>query len=331
MKTAILFGGSGYIGQFLLKDLMAKQVFEQFIIFDLKDFNRDDQILHSNKLHFIQGDVRQPIQLDEFNFSSDSWIFNLAAIHREPGHEEHEYFETNLKGAQHVNDFAEQHQINNIFFTSSIAPYGKSREKKVEDSPLNPVTPYGISKAKAEKIHQEWLANNKNRRLIIARPSVIYGPGDPGNVYRMIKTLSKGTFIIPGKGDIIKAYGYIYGLIDSINFTMHQNKPLIIYNYTENNLLTLNEMTVEVKKFMQIKKPTISLPIPILVLIASMIQLLSKVLGKTTDIHPVRVKKAGFPTHIEPAYLKENNFQFNYEFADSLKHWKSVKASDFHL
>ena len=331
MKTAILFGGSGYIGQFLLKDLMAKNTFEQYVVFDLKNFNKDDQILHSNKLHFIQGDVRQPIQLDEFNFSSNSWIFNLAAIHREPGHEEHEYYETNLKGAQHVNEFAEKHQINNIFFTSSIAPYGKSRKKKVEDSTLNPVTPYGISKAKAEKIHQEWLAKSSKRRLIIVRPSVIYGPGDPGNVYRMIKTLSKGSFIIPGKGDIIKAYGYIYGLIDSINFTMNQDKALIIYNYAENNLLTLKEMTNEVKKFMQIKKPTLSLPIPVLVIIAAVLQILTKLFGKKSDIHPVRVKKAGFPTHIEPAYLKENNFEFNYEFADSLKHWKSVKPSDFQL
>ncbi len=331
MKTAILFGGSGYIGQFLLKDLMVKNAFEQYVVFDLKDFNRDDKILHSNKLHFIQGDVRQPIQVNQFNFSSDSWIFNLAAIHREPGHEEHEYYETNLKGAQHVNEFAEKHHINNIFFTSSIAPYGKSREQKTENSPLNPVTPYGISKAKAEKIHQEWLAKSESRRLVIVRPSVIYGPGDPGNVYRMIKTLNKGTFIIPGKGDIIKAYGYIYGLIDSINFTMNQDKALIIYNYAEDNLLTLKEMTCAVKDFMQIKKTTLSLPIPVLVLIATMLQLVSKILGKKSDIHPVRVKKAGFPTYIKPAYLKANNFTFNYEFKASLQHWKSVKPSDFEI
>lgn len=331
MKTAIIFGGAGYIGRFLLQDLLAKKSFEQFIVFDLQTLSQDVQLPSSNNFHFIQGDVRQPIDLSEFNFSEDSWIFNLAAIHREPGHEEHEYYETNLKGAEHVNQFAEKHQINNIFFTSSIAPYGKSREKKMEDSPLNPVTPYGISKAKAEKIHQEWLAKNNNRRLIIVRPSVIYGPGDPGNVYRMIKTLSKGTFIIPGKGDIIKAYGYIYGLIDSINFTLQQNQSLIIYNYAENNLLTLKEMTHTVKNFMHIKKPTLSLPIPVLVMIASVLQLLSKLLGKKSDIHPVRVKKAGFPTHIEPAYLKANNFQFNYEFEASLQHWKKIKPSDFQL
>ncbi len=54
-----------------------------------------------------------------------------------------------------------------------------------------------------KKTHQQWLAEDNDRRLIIVRPSVIYGPKDPGNVYRMIKALKKGTFVLPdgGKGD----------------------------------------------------------------------------------------------------------------------------------
>ena len=47
-------------------------------------------------------------------------------------------------------------QINNIFFTSSIAPYGKSREECNENSLIYAETPYGISKGLAEKIHQIW-------------------------------------------------------------------------------------------------------------------------------------------------------------------------------
>lgn len=43
----------------------------------------------------------------------------------------------------------------------------------------------------AEKIHQIWLSKSKDRRLVIVRPSVIYGPHDPGNIYRTIKALKK--------------------------------------------------------------------------------------------------------------------------------------------
>ena len=35
-------------------------------------------------------------------------IFNFAAVHRTPGHEDHEYFETNIRGAENVVTFAEK-------------------------------------------------------------------------------------------------------------------------------------------------------------------------------------------------------------------------------
>jgi len=329
MKTAILFGGSGYIGQFLLRELMSKNEFEQFFVLDIREFPQKDFLKSSKKLHFIKTDVRKPIDIKGFSVSTDSWIFNFAAIHREPGHHSHEYFETNVNGAININDFAEKLNIKNIFFTSSIAPYGKSIELKKETSLLEPETPYGISKSMAELIHQKWLSPGNNRRLIIVRPSVIYGPGDPGNIYRMIKAVKNGSFIIPGKGNIIKAYGYIYGLIDSIQFTMDQNEKFILYNYTENNLLTLREMIVKIKIFLNINKPTISLPIPILASVASFIQIMSKLTGRKSDIHPVRVRKAGFPTRIDPDYLKNNKFEFKYEFEKSLEHWKKISPKDF--
>ena len=53
------------------------------------------------------------------------------------------------------------------------------------------------------------------------------------------------------------------------------------------------------------------------------------IIGKKSDIHPVRVKKAGFPTNIRPQYLIDNNFEFKYDFKNALKHWKSFEPNDF--
>src|SRR5690606_32070616 len=177
-----------------------------------------------------------------------------------------------------------------------------------------PETAYSISKALSEKIHQQWLAEDKTRRLIIVRPSVIFGPKDPGNVYRMIKSLKKGTFILPNGGNIIKGYGYVYGLIDSMLFTMSKSDKLIIYNYAENPLVPLNEMVSVVKEEFNYTKPTLKLSTGILAIIAFFISKGFKLIGKTSDIHPVRVRKAGFPTNIRPQYLIDNGFEFKYDF-----------------
>ena len=39
-------------------------------------------------------------------------IFNLAAVHRTPGHPDYAYFETNICGAENVTAFAEKYGMN---------------------------------------------------------------------------------------------------------------------------------------------------------------------------------------------------------------------------
>ncbi len=331
MKAAFLFGGSGYIAKFLLKKLIEENEFDRYYVYDIKNLKGFKKELKDGTISFIHTDVRKSIQVPKLELDTkNSWIYNFAAVHREPGHQLHEYFDTNVNGAKNINAFAESLGVSNIFFTSSIAPYGRSLHQRTELSELYPETPYGISKGMAELIHQNWLnIDEKSRRLVIVRPSVIYGPEDPGNVFRMIKALKKGTFIIPGNGEITKAYGYVYGLIESVSFTMKKKASLIVYNYAENPIVSLKEMTKVVKKELGYTKPTLQVPLNVLAFIAFFVQMIFKTIGKTSDIHPVRVKKAGFPTNIKPKYLIDNGFQFKYNFKASLKHWKEISPSDF--
>lgn len=331
IKIAIIFGGSGYIGANLLKVLIEQNIFDKYLVCDIKNLVGFKSELEQRLVEYKRIDVRSKInfKLDQNLDTERSWIYNFAAIHREPGHDYNEYFDTNIPGAEHVNDFARKYSIKNIFFTSSIAPYGKSMNEKSESSTLYPETSYGISKALAERIHQNWLAEDLSRRLIIVRPSVIFGPKDPGNVYRMIKALKKGTFVLPNGGNIIKSYGYVYGLVDSILFTMNKKDSLIIYNYAENPLVPLSKMVKIVKEEFNYNKPTLKMSVKTLSVIAFFLNKSFKIIGKKSDVHPVRIKKAGFPTNIRPQYLIDNNFEFKYDFKNALKHWKSVSPEDF--
>ncbi|WP_431126925.1 NAD-dependent epimerase/dehydratase family protein [Flagellimonas flava] len=331
-KVAIVIGGSGYIGRNLLMYFLQKNRFDQYIVMDIKPLEGFKHETDSGKVEFMEADVRKTLpKIDIKLDGKESWIFNLAAVHREPGHDFKEYFDTNIPGAINVNDLALRLEVENIFFTSSIAPYGRSREQRSELSTLYPETGYGISKAIAEQIHQKWHNHNQTkRRLIIVRPSVIYGPHDPGNVLRMIKALKKGTFVLPNGGKVIKAYGYVFGLVESILFTMDSRKePLIVYNYAENPLVPLKEMTQIVRKKFGYSRPALSVPTSFLAVIAGIIQVATRIVGKKSDIHPVRVKKASFPTNIKPGFLIESGFDFRYDFEKSLEHWKSVAPDDF--
>jgi len=206
-SNIIVFGGSGYIGSHFVKKSVEENT-SSFI--QIGDLNTPNVGSNSN-VSYSASDVRESIDIQNLIDGVD-WIINLAAIHREPGHKPHEYFETNIKGARNVCEFAERVGCKNILFTSSIAVYGPTHEQTDENTLTTPNSPYGSSKLAAELIHEAWQKAGEGRRLIICRPGVIYGPGDPGNILRMIQAIQKGYFAFPGSTKIYKSYGYICGI-----------------------------------------------------------------------------------------------------------------------
>lgn len=322
MKTvAVIFGGAGYIGTHLTQHLLRNHLVDEVVIADIQPSSLKDE--KGVRAHIV--DVRQPIAASLVD-TKPTWIFNLAAIHREPGHQAIEYFDTNLKGADNVCAFAEAVGCDNIYFTSSISVYGPTPGPTPETAPICPISPYGGSKYPAELIHQRWMDRGPGRRLVIVRPGVVYGPKDPGNIGRMVQAIQKGYFAFPGSMDIHKSYGYVYGLMDSITFTMQAPDKLIVYNYVETPTETLGTIAQHVKNFSGSTSPIFSLPTALLLPASHLVQ---AIFGAKNPVHPVRVKKAGMPTHIVPQKLIDMGFKFKYSFLSSLEHWRSVSPEDF--
>lgn len=63
-------------------------------------------MLKNKGVKYIRCDVRKPIDV-EIETTKDDVVFNLAAVHRTPGHEDIEYFETNIRGAENVTAWVE--------------------------------------------------------------------------------------------------------------------------------------------------------------------------------------------------------------------------------
>ncbi|MFL2832028.1 MAG: NAD-dependent epimerase/dehydratase family protein [Coraliomargaritaceae bacterium] len=317
-------GGTGYIGMRTWKRLCAR--FEHVLLADL---NPPAEELPEG-VEFIRCDVRQPIDLGAaltgVQPGDIDWIFNYAAVHREPGHAFAEYFDTNIPGAEHVTAFAERWQVPNIFFTSSIAVYGPTHAPTDEATTKYPSSGYGISKLTAELIHERWAASASEHRLIVCRPGVVYGAGDHGNILRMIRAVKKRIFVFPGSPVIHKSYAYIEGLLGSIEFTMARSEKVIHYNYVETPTETLQQLIEHVEALRGKKSKVFSLPLWLLLPVAQLVQCLTR--GRS-PIHPKRVRKAAMSTHIIPQWLIDHGFKFRYDFAKSLADWKRKAPEDF--
>src|SRR5277367_6172047 len=95
--SCLIFGGSGYIGSRLAENLLESGQFKNVTIADIKA----PSATLSPGAEFLFCDVRAPIG-EQIRVLQADWIFNLSAVHREPGHTDGEYFDTNIAGARNV-------------------------------------------------------------------------------------------------------------------------------------------------------------------------------------------------------------------------------------
>lgn len=311
----IVFGGSGFIGTHLIKLLLPLCDNDFIYIVDIKD--PGSELMNNDKIKFINNDVRNKINFS-LNTSASDVIFNFAAIHKTPGHPDFDYYETNIKGAMNVVDFAEQNHINKILFTSSIAVYGSSEDKKFEDTLLTPNTPYGISKAIAESIHEKWqLFDREHRSLIILRPGVVFGDGENGNFNRMIKAIKNNYFIYPGRKDTIKACIYVNELVNLMNFLTKSTGSGVAetYNCTYEPAYTIEQICETTKEILNVKRKIYVLPAFIMLTAASV---LKPLFGKSIGIHPQRVRKLMTSTNISGIKLQNSGYKMLHSFKEGL-------------
>ncbi len=304
-RNILIFGGAGFIGTHFFDYLNSLNSNLNVRLFDIEGNGE-----------FI--DVRKLIEIDG-KFSSDDVVINLAAVHTTPGHPDHEYFETNIRGAENVCEFAERLGINNIIFTSSIAPYGASENLKTEETLPTPNTPYGISKLVAEHIHKEWVVRNPKNRLMILRPGVVFGKGENGNFTRLAKALMKGVFFYPGRKDTIKGCIYVKELVhQSWEIFQKQKAQTTTYNFAYEPAYSIEDIARNIALVLGVKPPTILLPALMLKIAARTAQLIG--LAKI-GIHPDRVKKLMTSTNVSGAKLKEQIKYYKYPFEEALNDW----------
>lgn len=321
----IIFGGSGFIGTHLIHLLKNECVKPGDRICDLDIVMPGEEgvvpgIVEKNDgVEYIRLDVRKPIEFD-FIPTADDVIFNLAAVHRTPGHPDHEYFETNIRGAENVTAFAEKHNINKILFTSSIAPYGAAEELKEETTLPTPNTPYGISKLVAEKIHQMWQVKDEKRELTIVRPGIVYGKGEHGNMTRLYKGMKGHYFMYTGRKDTIKASIYVKELVLFFKYRMMDNSfpGTDIFNCTFEPAYNIEQICETMKKATGLKYRIPLIPGGLLMTVAT---ILGPIGGKKVGIHPARVKKLMVSTNICGKKLAACGYKFHYSFEDTFKDW----------
>ena len=326
----MIFGGSGFIGTFFARYLIEDHNFKKVYLYDYESISNKESEFRKQmvgaypQIEMIVGDVRKPIKW--LPAEKIEIVANFAAVHREPGHESYEYYESNLLGAENVCTWTERVGCNRMIFSSSIAPYGPSEEIKDERSVPFPATAYGGSKLAAEKIHQIWQAKEQKRQLVIVRPGVVFGPGEGGNVSRLIKAVCKGYFFYMANRDTRKAGIYVKELCRALMWVLNSDKAksdgVTLFNMSMNPGPSVEEYVNSIARIAGIKAWIPNVPKSLLLIIAYLIDLIAKPLGIKHPFSPVRIRKLIHSNNILPNYLVRNGYDFKYNLDEALSDWK---------
>lgn len=280
--TVIISGGSGFIGTNLCLALSADG--EDFRILD----KRPSQLFPDQATRIDILDRERLAQ----HISGDT-IIHLAAEHRDNVRPMKLYEQVNVDGTRNICRAAEMRGVNRIVFTSSVAVYGFPEPETGEDGSIGFFNEYGRTKFAAEGVLRGWQAEDPaNRSLTIIRPTVVFGPGNRGNVYNLFRQIVSGHFVMVGDGKNRKSMAYIDNVVAFLRFSMNAVPGVHVYNYVDKPDLTMNELVSLVRKAVLGKGGTgWRLPYSLGLALGYVADSVARATGRDLPVSSIRVKK----------------------------------------
>ncbi len=232
MKYTIT-GGAGFIGsniaKFLLNSGHSLQIIDNMT--NAKILNPDSL---NNKVEFHQVDILDFEKLQKLLINQDGIFHHAALIDVQESFENEDlYYKVNVQGTKNIFGIAKNFDIK-VVFASSAAVYGESQSIPVdENSPTQPINPYGKTKLESEIIAKQFVENGA--KLVGLRYFNAYGPCQSsayaGVITKFFDKLTQGKPpVIYGDGNQIRDFVFVNDIAEANLKAMENDTSSTIIN-----------------------------------------------------------------------------------------------------
>jgi UDP-glucose 4-epimerase len=253
----LISGGAGFIGSHVAENLRSGS--HSVMIVD--DFSTGRM---ENILPFLSGGgkyTQSDICLAEGDISSFTTVMKIfqdfkpdavihlaaqAAISTSMANPQHD-LTINGIGTLNMLQAAKKHGVKHFVISSTSAVYRESKYFKTkEDAPLEPNTPYGVSKLAAEMYVRSMFPG-----AVVLRFGNVYGPrqvpiGENQVIARMMRHLLYGDkFVINGDGKQERDYVYVTDVAQAVTYALYGEPGT--YNVSTGKCISVNELATIVE------------------------------------------------------------------------------------
>ena len=208
---AIVTGGAGFIGSHVVDALVAQGA--EVAVVDSLVHGAKENVAAGAELHV--RDIREPLD-DLFDAVRPEAVLHLAAQAdvRVSVARPVEDAEVNVLGTVRILEGARKHGAQVVFSSTGGAIYGDCTKSAPEDSPCEPLSPYGTAKLAAEEYLRTYNRLYGTRHIAL-RYGNVYGPrqdphGEAGVVAIFLGALARGEQArIFGDGSQTRDYVYV--------------------------------------------------------------------------------------------------------------------------
>jgi len=255
----LVTGGAGFIGSNLCERLLKEN---NVICVDNFNDYYDPKVKEDNVKGFLEN---KNFELHKIDILDKEKLYRLFQRHKidkivhlaaragvRPSLQNPElYHEVNVNGTLNLLELAKEFNVKSFIFGSSSSVYGTNKKVPFSetDSLNNMISPYAVTKRKAEKLCEKYSELGLN--ITCLRFFTVYGPkGRPDMaVYKFTSKISKNEEIeVYGSGNSERDYTYIDDIVNGILLSLDKNFKFEIINLGNSNPVKLNYLIKLIEK-----------------------------------------------------------------------------------
>ncbi len=319
----LVTGANGFIGKHLVRKLENRG--DDVNIFVRKNGGYGK----TNRQNLFLGDITDKNNntlMDAVN--SAEYVFHLIAkTHdfRKTHNSSADYFKINVNGTKNLLEACKNSRIKHFIYFSSIKVMAEESLATLDEtfSPA-PTTPYGQSKLLAENMVLEYGKKYGFKTTSIRLP-LVYGPGNKGNVYKIMKAIDKGLFLMMGLGENRRSMVYVGNVVDAaLKIAGNDKADGKVYIVTDGIDYTVKQLYETIAKGLSKQTYPFHFPMSIARLFALAGDISSSVIGKALPFNTDILNKLTDPLVFSSLKLQEElGFKPRYNLSNTIN--KTVK------